>query len=70
MDLCINCTAGTYNLEPSSAICIPCPTGASCSDACLGSSPCNDTGLENAGFIVPSIGTWHSSMFSDQVRGG
>ncbi|MEW5313066.1 MAG: hypothetical protein WDW38_004660 [Sanguina aurantia] len=66
-DLCINCTAGSYNLQPSNTMCVTCPAGAACSDACLGSSPCSNGGLENAGFIVPSDGRWHSSMFSDQV---
>ncbi|MEW5307023.1 MAG: hypothetical protein WDW36_009444 [Sanguina aurantia] len=66
-DLCVNCSAGTYNLIPTNTICAACPAGATCSSACLGNATCQLSGLEYAGFIVPSGGMWHSSMFSDQV---
>ncbi|MEW5320181.1 MAG: hypothetical protein WDW38_011274 [Sanguina aurantia] len=66
-DLCVNCTAGTFNLVPTNTLCAACPAGATCSSACLGNATCQLSGLEFAGFIVPSGGMWHSSMFSDQV---
>ncbi|MEW5307022.1 MAG: hypothetical protein WDW36_009443 [Sanguina aurantia] len=66
-DLCVNCSAGTYNLVPTNTACVVCPPSATCSDACLGSAPCRDSTPDFAGFIVPTNGNWHSNMFSDQV---
>ncbi|MEW5306586.1 MAG: hypothetical protein WDW36_009041 [Sanguina aurantia] len=68
-DLCVNCSAGSYNLIPTHTECPACPAGATCSSACLANATCTHSGFEYAGFIVPGDGNWHSSMFSDQVIG-
>ncbi|MEW5316540.1 MAG: hypothetical protein WDW38_007908 [Sanguina aurantia] len=66
-DLCVNCSSGTYNLVTNNTHCVACPPGATCSSACLGNTTCLQSDYEFAGFIVPTDGLWHSSMFSDQV---
>lgn len=66
-DLCVECGQGTYNLQPTNTICDACPSGAVCSDPCLGTMQCADKSFEAAGFLVPMDGFWHPSMFSDQV---
>lgn len=66
-DVCISCTAGYYNLDTAGTSCCACPSHATCSDPCVGTTKCSDPTLELE-FMVPQDGYWHSNMFSDQVR--
>ncbi|KAL6751617.1 hypothetical protein V8C86DRAFT_669869 [Haematococcus lacustris] len=56
-DQCLPCETGTFNTDPHSHSCHPCPPGADCSNTQLG-----------GGLIVPQNGYWHSNPFSQVVQ--
>ncbi|GFR42167.1 hypothetical protein Agub_g2905 [Astrephomene gubernaculifera] len=63
-DECIKCKHGSYNLDTTSESCIPCPVNAICNYLT------NVSGYvvaDDAGYMVPKDGAWHSSFFSSQV---
>ncbi|KAF6253379.1 hypothetical protein COO60DRAFT_1547233, partial [Scenedesmus sp. NREL 46B-D3] len=52
-DTCEPCLPGSYSLDPSLALCQPCPEGASCPGGAV---------------ILPLPGWWHSAAYSPQLH--
>eukprot|EP00878_Enallax_costatus_P045481 GHUV01054839.1.p1 GENE.GHUV01054839.1~~GHUV01054839.1.p1 ORF type:complete len:106 (-),score=5.27 GHUV01054839.1:146-463(-) len=52
-DVCMACMQGSYSLDPSAAVCEPCPTSADCPGGAV---------------VSPLPGMWHSAPFCDQVH--